>query len=488
MKSAVIALLALAIMAPGSSSRGAINPVLNYQGYLADTLGYTYPDGVHSIAFSIYDVPTSGTPLWTETQSVELKRGLVHAYLGSVTPFPDSLFTTQPLYLGVKYESNPEFAPRHQLAASVYSFLAANSEKLDGHSADHFAAEDDLTDAIDAHATQPSAHHTKTIDASELTQGTLDPARLPAISVDSDNIENGTVATVDLADSAVTSSKLAAGAVTTTHLSVGALSGEQIADGSLTGIDLADSSITGDKIAAGSIENEHLAGATFTGANIVNGSLTGADIQDGTIYGIDIGFEAVTSYNIDDGTITGDDITTATISGVKIIDGSIGNADLGYGSVGTAQLVDNSVRSVDVNDGSLAAVDMLDEPGVDGSYGAWIANVDTSVHSWLSVTISAPSSGYVLAIFSCITQIQSGEIAQAGVSDSPTSIGAYGEGKIISTAVGTGADLTIMATEIFPVSAGDFVVYGNVKAATSSTGNVDFTDGRLQAIYVPTGY
>jgi hypothetical protein len=74
------------------------------------------------------------------------------------------------------------------------------------------------------------------------------------------------------------------------------------------------------------------------------------------------------------------------------------------------------------------------------------------------------------------------------VSISPSSIGTYGEGKIISTAAGTGANLTIMTAEVYPVGAGDVVIYGNVRAALSSTGLVDFREGKLQAIYIPTGY
>jgi hypothetical protein len=104
-KLTALGLFALAIMVQPSITVGAINPVLNYQGYLADSLGYPYPDGVHEITFSIYADSSGGVPLWTETQFLDLKRGLLHAYLGEIQPFPDSLFISYPLYLGVSYES-----------------------------------------------------------------------------------------------------------------------------------------------------------------------------------------------------------------------------------------------------------------------------------------------------------------------------------------------------------------------------------------------
>ena len=60
---------------------GSISPVLNYQGNLRDAAGNPYPDGTHSLTFSIYADSVGGTALWSETQSLDIKRSLIHAYL-----------------------------------------------------------------------------------------------------------------------------------------------------------------------------------------------------------------------------------------------------------------------------------------------------------------------------------------------------------------------------------------------------------------------
>ncbi|MFH2057095.1 MAG: hypothetical protein ABIJ61_14140, partial [bacterium] len=232
MKATNCAFVLLALLALETAIGEQINPVLNYQGYLIDQQGYPFPDGIHNLTFAIYEVDTGGEPLWSETQQLNVARGLLHAYLGIVEPFPDGMFENAPLYLGIAYESDPEFAPRQQLAASVYTFFAANSAKLQGFEASHFADETAIADAVADHSEIPDAHHTKTTDAGELISGTLDSERLPQVG--STQLQDGGVATEDLADDAVTSDKLAAGAVQNRHLSVAAFTGEQIADGSLT--------------------------------------------------------------------------------------------------------------------------------------------------------------------------------------------------------------------------------------------------------------
>ncbi len=487
MKATYCAVVLLALLALETAIGEQINPVLNYQGYLIDQQGYPYPDGDHNITFAIYDAEVDGNLLWSETQQLNTQRGLLYAYLGSVEPLPEGMFATAPLYLGITYEADPEFVPRHQLAASVYAFLADNSSRLQGYEASHFADSAAVTAAVDDHRSIADAHHSKTIDAAELTEGTLDPARLPQI--DTDHLQDGGIATLDLADSVITGAKLATGAVQSEHLSASAFTGEQIADGSLTGADLADSTISGDKIAAGSIESEHLSQISFTGENIVDGSLHGIDLADGSVETLDIAPGAVTSYNIADGSITGDDIASNTITGVKITDGSIGTGDLGYSVVGTAQLVNNGVYGVDIADNSVTAADLLDEPGVAYNSSAFKAGVNSTIENWLTVTVSAPASGYIIAWFNCTTEITSGEIAQAGLADNSTSIGYYGETKITSTAMSTGANIGISVSHVFSVgAAGNVTIYANVRASASSSGPVDYTNGKLQAIFIPTGY
>ena len=58
---------------------------INYQGYLTDAGGNPV-NGTRSIVFSIYNVNSGGTALWSETQSVAVNNGIYSVILGSVTP------------------------------------------------------------------------------------------------------------------------------------------------------------------------------------------------------------------------------------------------------------------------------------------------------------------------------------------------------------------------------------------------------------------
>ena len=60
-----------------------------YPGRLSDQAGQPVPDGAYDFTFTIYDIPTGGEPLWSETQEgVEVKEGAFVTPLGSVNPIP----------------------------------------------------------------------------------------------------------------------------------------------------------------------------------------------------------------------------------------------------------------------------------------------------------------------------------------------------------------------------------------------------------------
>lgn len=106
--------------------------------------------------------------------------------------------------------------------------------------------------------------------------------------VESSDIVDGQVKTVDLGNSAVTSAKIRDGAVATADLADGAVTGTKVADSSLTGTDVLGGSLTGGDIADGSVTGGDLANSTLTGAKIADGSIYGADVASNGLGGADI--------------------------------------------------------------------------------------------------------------------------------------------------------------------------------------------------------
>jgi hypothetical protein len=107
--------------------------MMKYQGRLLDpTTGNPKPDDTYSMTFSLYDVSTGGTALWSETKDIEVRDGLLSTVLGDATSLPQGIFSGQDLWLGVKVEADAETSPRQQLLPMPYAIYAQNADTVDG--------------------------------------------------------------------------------------------------------------------------------------------------------------------------------------------------------------------------------------------------------------------------------------------------------------------------------------------------------------------
>jgi len=100
---------------------------ISYQGRLADSGGNPVNTSV-GMTFRIYNLPTGGSPSWTEVYaSVPVSDGLFHVLLGSSTPIPNSLFRdNNTLYLGIAVGGDAEMTPREQLASAPYAMTVSD--------------------------------------------------------------------------------------------------------------------------------------------------------------------------------------------------------------------------------------------------------------------------------------------------------------------------------------------------------------------------
>lgn len=123
--------LAQAVVAFAPTASADVPPQLTEQGRLFDNLGAPLAGQV-SVVFSIYAGPSGGAPLWTETHAVDLDEGYFSAQLGTITPFPASLFDGSPRYVGIQVGGDPEMSPRQPTASVPYA-LRANDATGDLH-------------------------------------------------------------------------------------------------------------------------------------------------------------------------------------------------------------------------------------------------------------------------------------------------------------------------------------------------------------------
>ena len=99
-----------------------------YQGRLADAGGNPLTN-TYNMIFRLYGVAAGGTPLWEEqwtgSSSVSVSDGLFNVMLGSLTPIPQSVITSNSnLFLGITVGTDSEMSPRVQLGSIPYAVQA----------------------------------------------------------------------------------------------------------------------------------------------------------------------------------------------------------------------------------------------------------------------------------------------------------------------------------------------------------------------------
>ena len=125
----VTRLAALLLLSLSLSVCAAVPPVISYQGKLMQPNGIPVPDGTYSIRFAIYDAPTGGTPLWSETNpSVQVKGGLFAVLLGSVNNLGANILDSEARYLGIEVGNDDELSPRQRVASVAASLRAGEAD------------------------------------------------------------------------------------------------------------------------------------------------------------------------------------------------------------------------------------------------------------------------------------------------------------------------------------------------------------------------
>jgi len=103
--------------------------LLNYQGYLTDTLDNPVTNPSVSMTFAIFDAASAGNQKWSEIQSsVAIDKGIFNVLLGSVTPIPDSVFvnsTSRYLELTV---AGQVLSPRTRIVSVAYAYTSTYSD------------------------------------------------------------------------------------------------------------------------------------------------------------------------------------------------------------------------------------------------------------------------------------------------------------------------------------------------------------------------
>lgn len=160
---------------------------IHYQGRLFSRLTGEPMNGPVRFRFRLWNGPGDGsTPgdevlLWDEAHGFEdgegsepvlVESGFYEVELGSVSPIPAEIFSATSVYLEIQVENDAPMLPRQRIVTVPFAFQA---DLLDGKQGSEYL---DRAGFVE-HASNSSAHHTKTTDAAEIISGVFSEERIP---------------------------------------------------------------------------------------------------------------------------------------------------------------------------------------------------------------------------------------------------------------------------------------------------------------------
>jgi len=129
-KNILIFMVMLLIVA--QTTLATLPDTINLQGRLLDDEGAVV-SGTHQFVFKIYDVPTGGSAVWSETHSdVDVSsEGVYSVILGTTTAL--NLDFSDEYYLSIKVNADPEMDERVNLTSMPYSFRSKYVDTIDSN-------------------------------------------------------------------------------------------------------------------------------------------------------------------------------------------------------------------------------------------------------------------------------------------------------------------------------------------------------------------
>jgi hypothetical protein len=126
----LLVLLPLMALAISSCIPVPLLPEYSYQGRLLDSSGNPVPDGNYEMTYSIYNVETGGTEVFSQTQTIPVEDGLFTTAVGPSTDLDPQVFA-QPAWMEVTVEGET-LAPRQRLQGAPFAFSLAPGAVVQG--------------------------------------------------------------------------------------------------------------------------------------------------------------------------------------------------------------------------------------------------------------------------------------------------------------------------------------------------------------------
>jgi hypothetical protein len=270
------------------------------------------------------------------------------------------------------------------------------------------------------------------------------------------------------------------GCVTYKDLKNNAVKSNKIKNGQVKSNDLTGGAVTNEKLGPNSVTSDKIAPNAVGSSEVVDNSLTASDLATNSVGVSEIASGAVRSDEVFNNSLTADDLAT----------NSVNVSEIASGAVGSDEVFNNSLTGDDIASNSISSGDLQNEAGIEFFNGGSCSGVPNSVRNCASLTVTAPSSGYVLVQCKAAATTFGGLTSvDLGVSTSSTTIGEYTSAGVLDTNDTIRRHYSMNTFAVFTMSAGSQTFYCNAQrpspfnARTVNLGNL-----YMVGAFFPTRY
>ena len=248
-------------------------------------------------------------------------------------------------------------------------------------------------------------------------------------------------------------------------------------------------------IEANSVGSSHVIDNSLTVDDLDVGSVGSSEVVDNSLTATDLAPNSVEASEIAEGAVGTSEVADNTLTAADLGPNSVGASELAVNSVYTSDIADNQIRDADIySAAAIAHTKILGMPGVE--YDNSIVRTyffpagNTDYHNMASITMSIPTNGYVLLMYSGFARIYAGDhVLQVGVGINTTSFTSY---IFVGNDGGVFADdflFPYCVTDVIPVTAGTRTFYANGKGDPAATsGQMYLNKQSFVGVFIPVRY